>query len=571
LFVVCLLFEQTKGLFGRWLYYGIGTMFSLAVLSAMVSIALDMVLAVGAAFWLSAPLGGNGEGITSLAMQQGGLGLILTMMIISAPPMAAQFFNGVLGNFSPLSAFGGGMGRRDATSESGYDRATQEAPEEFHPGHQFRHTLPTQGEMDQVRRQQQSEGFQPPGRAAEFDVIADTNAAAKSAAIAETGTAQVAGVGMRGDDFNAWLFDLGRSDYLRDNPQVRDALRTQLLAFEAGLITGPLTQNNFQIEDRAAFTIALSENPDELARRLNSGLKSALLGADEVLLQQARNPQTVLTAQQQTDVTTALHNRLMMAGVRENDPALTGLPIGQRIEMLKGTDTGLRERLLERSTELLEMSARELTLRQAMHSDLVQGVDGEVRAVYYDNRGNRHQIQFDVAQNVAYAARAIGVSQEEALAKIDWSLYEASLYAAANTDGITQVQFNGAWRPRANTMRNYRNSLEQGSPERREYDRWYRDSGLQQNYVWSNLHTEGVGMDIRQLNGTNLAQDILVEEQWNFVRQLRGFNNGNTARRIIGPVEYHYPGMITDHEGFSANNGGTETLRNHRDHIHYGQ
>jgi hypothetical protein len=78
-------------------------------------------------------------------------------------------------------------------------------------------------------------------------------------------------------------------------------------------------------------------------------------------------------------------------------------------------------------------------------------------------------------------------------------------------------------------------------------------------------------MDIRQLNGTNLAQDILVEEQWNFVRQLRGFNNGNTARRIIGPVEYHYPGMITDHEGFSANNGGTETLRNHRDHIHYGQ
>lgn len=151
LFVVCLLFEQTKGLFGRWLYYGIGTMFSLAVLSAMVAIALDMVLAVGAAFWLSAPLGGNGEGITSLAMQQGGLGLILTMLIISAPPMAAQFFNGVLGNFSPFSAFGGGMGRRDS-NDSGRAATVQDAPQELHyVQHQFRQTLPVEANPAQVR------------------------------------------------------------------------------------------------------------------------------------------------------------------------------------------------------------------------------------------------------------------------------------------------------------------------------------------------------------------------------------------------------------------------------------
>ncbi|SDR22698.1 type IV secretion system protein [Pseudoxanthomonas sp. CF125] len=574
LFILSLLFEQTKSLFGKWLYYGIGTMFSLAVLSVMVTMALDMVLAVATAFWLSAPLAANTEGITSLAMQQGGLGLILTVLILSAPPMAAQFFNGVLGNFSPLSAFGGGMARRGATSESGYAGAAQEAPEEFHPGqHHFRHTLPTQDEVDQVRRQQQSEGSQPPGRAAEFDVIADTNAAAKSAAIAETGTAQVADVGMRGDDFNAWLFGLGRTDYLRDNPQVRDALRTQLLAFEAGLITGPLAQNNFQIEDRAAFTIVLSENPDELARRLDSGLKSALLGADEVLLQQARNPQAVLTAQQQTDVTTALHNRLMMVGVRENDPALTGLPIGQRIEMLKGTDAGLRDRLVERSTELLEMSARELTVRQAMHSDLTQGADGEVRAVYYDNNDIRRQIQFDAAQNVAYAARAIGVSQEEALAKIDWSLYDASLYAAANTNGITQVQFNGAWRPRAATMRDYRNSLERESPERREYDRWFGASGLPNDYSWSRLHTEGVGVDIRQLNGVNLSPSSATQEQFDFIRKLIEYNNGDSVTRIIGPVEHIGTGIVTHEtrDGFSANVGRNTTLQNHRDHIHYGE
>lgn len=150
LFVLSLLFERTKSLFGKWLYYGIGTMFSLAVLSVMVTLALDMVLAVGTAFWLSASLGASSEGITSLAMQQGGLGLVLTALILSAPPMAAAFFNGVLGNFSPLSAFGGGMGRRDS-SDSGYAGTVQEAPQELHPiQHQFRQ-LPAEGNPDQVK------------------------------------------------------------------------------------------------------------------------------------------------------------------------------------------------------------------------------------------------------------------------------------------------------------------------------------------------------------------------------------------------------------------------------------
>lgn len=109
-FILCLLFEQTKPLFGRWLFYGIGTMFSLAVLSVMVTLALDMVLAVSGAFWAGSLLGANTEGVTSRALQQGGLGLILTMLIISAPPIAATFFQGVLGNFAHYSAFGGAAG-----------------------------------------------------------------------------------------------------------------------------------------------------------------------------------------------------------------------------------------------------------------------------------------------------------------------------------------------------------------------------------------------------------------------------------------------------------------------------
>lgn len=113
IFILCLLFEHTKPLFQRWLMYGIGTMFSMAVLSAMVSIALEMVARVAASFWASAAAGallGSDftDGMTSQAMQQGGMGLILTALIISAPPMAAMFFQGTLGQFMAFSQFGGG-------------------------------------------------------------------------------------------------------------------------------------------------------------------------------------------------------------------------------------------------------------------------------------------------------------------------------------------------------------------------------------------------------------------------------------------------------------------------------
>lgn len=107
IFVLALLFEPTRALFGRWLLYGIGTMFSLAVLGTMVTLAADIVLAVASAFWLGSFVGDSPEGVSSLALQQGGLGLILTMLILGAPPMAAAFFQGVLANFSPYSAFGG--------------------------------------------------------------------------------------------------------------------------------------------------------------------------------------------------------------------------------------------------------------------------------------------------------------------------------------------------------------------------------------------------------------------------------------------------------------------------------
>lgn len=113
IFILCLLFDQTKQLFSKWLFYGIGTMFSMAVLSAMISIALKMVSKVAIALWGTAILGSltgldTSDGMSSQALQQGGLGLILSVLIISAPPMAAVFFQGVMGQFSSYNNFAGG-------------------------------------------------------------------------------------------------------------------------------------------------------------------------------------------------------------------------------------------------------------------------------------------------------------------------------------------------------------------------------------------------------------------------------------------------------------------------------
>jgi len=90
LFILCLLFEQTKSLFQRWLFYGIGTMFSMAVLAAMTGIAMEMVARVAASFCGAAALGALlsthlTEGMSSRALQQGGMGLIPTTRILTAP------------------------------------------------------------------------------------------------------------------------------------------------------------------------------------------------------------------------------------------------------------------------------------------------------------------------------------------------------------------------------------------------------------------------------------------------------------------------------------------------------
>ena len=127
LFILCLIFDQTKSLFQRWLLYGIGTIFSLAVLYVMSTIAMDLTLAIAAKFWVADRLfAGFGEqGLNNMAMQQVVVGVILTMLLVTAPGMAASFFQGTLGQFvhySQLDARGAQPGPGGPAGSPGASR-----------------------------------------------------------------------------------------------------------------------------------------------------------------------------------------------------------------------------------------------------------------------------------------------------------------------------------------------------------------------------------------------------------------------------------------------------------------
>ena len=115
LFILCLIFDQTKDLFKRWLMYGVGTIFSMALLSVVASMVLELTIRVSAALWgakiINSLIGNSTEGLTSIAMQQGGIGLLLSILVVSVPPMAAMFFQGTLGSALTYSVFQGAGGR----------------------------------------------------------------------------------------------------------------------------------------------------------------------------------------------------------------------------------------------------------------------------------------------------------------------------------------------------------------------------------------------------------------------------------------------------------------------------
>lgn len=111
LFIFALAFPATRGMFVSWLRYGLGTLFSLAMLSFVANLLLEVTLRIATVVWLTKLVnipGVGSEGITNQAMQQGSVGMILTVLIVSVPPMAAHFFQGQIGNLISSSAFARG-------------------------------------------------------------------------------------------------------------------------------------------------------------------------------------------------------------------------------------------------------------------------------------------------------------------------------------------------------------------------------------------------------------------------------------------------------------------------------
>jgi len=73
---------------------------------------------------------GDSPGVNTMALQQGGLGIFLTVLILSVPPMASSFFQGVLGNFMHYSAFGANSApsKPETPGQGGYRPDTSANP-----------------------------------------------------------------------------------------------------------------------------------------------------------------------------------------------------------------------------------------------------------------------------------------------------------------------------------------------------------------------------------------------------------------------------------------------------------
>ncbi|MGN3937418.1 type IV secretion system protein [Xanthomonas citri pv. mangiferaeindicae] len=112
IFILALMFDTTKDLFKKWLFYVIGTLFSMSMLSVVSAIVLKLATKVAVALWvakgINGLMGNDVEGLSSQAMQQGGIGMLLTVVIITMPTVAAALWQGSMGSFMHFSAFSGG-------------------------------------------------------------------------------------------------------------------------------------------------------------------------------------------------------------------------------------------------------------------------------------------------------------------------------------------------------------------------------------------------------------------------------------------------------------------------------
>lgn len=134
LFILGLLFEQTKQLFWQWVKSVLGLMLSMGVLAFLsglvMKISIGYATAIATAIAVNKWLPGvNGiipmPSIVDTMMMQGGIGLLLTTMLITIPPAVSQFVGGTLGagvtGFGPWS--GGNPAKGQDTDKVDKDKS----------------------------------------------------------------------------------------------------------------------------------------------------------------------------------------------------------------------------------------------------------------------------------------------------------------------------------------------------------------------------------------------------------------------------------------------------------------
>ena len=68
------------------------------------------------------------RGLRSKETQKGGLGLLMTLFLVTVPPMAAAFFQGTVGQFMACNAFGQGQAMQPTWPGEGYAPAPAANP-----------------------------------------------------------------------------------------------------------------------------------------------------------------------------------------------------------------------------------------------------------------------------------------------------------------------------------------------------------------------------------------------------------------------------------------------------------
>ena len=82
-------------MFMAWAKFTVTTLFSLALITVITVIAMKVVLFVAAALIL-VEITGGGADLKSIATAQGGVGMLLTTLVLGAPPLITNFFSGAV-------------------------------------------------------------------------------------------------------------------------------------------------------------------------------------------------------------------------------------------------------------------------------------------------------------------------------------------------------------------------------------------------------------------------------------------------------------------------------------------